>query len=248
MDLDFLVKFIGGSQLYGLDTPASDTDYRGIYASKDAKVVLGLASDECRAQTKEEGDDYSYFEFRRFLQLCRKTNTNSIEVLFVPKEDCEIFTPLFGWAQKNKDRLIDSEQLLRSTRGYVQSETRLALGERTGKLGGKRKAQLERFGFSPKNVCQIIRISEATIHFLKTGHYPLKLEHSEKERNLAFAIKTDPESFSLDNVKRIIAEKEALLAEARDEIHWSFSDDLALALLIECYSPLINTAKWQPNS
>jgi predicted nucleotidyltransferase len=234
----FLARFIGGSHLYGLNTQYSDIDYRGVYADFDPKNVFGLLPDGCLGVTKEDGDDYVFFELRKFFKLCKQTNTNSIEMLFVPRDALVFTSPPFEEIQKLRNSLIDSKKLLHSTRGYCGNEARLALGERTGKLGGKRKAQLEKYGFSPKNVCQIIRIVAATSYFLKNGNYPLKLDVGETktDRDLAFRIKTRPEEFSKEDVEKIVAEyKEKIELQTSDSLGWKFDDDLHASLLDKIY-------------
>ena len=49
MDLLFKTKF--GSHLYGLDTPNSDTDYKGIYMPTLSQLLLGTWPKSIRTST-----------------------------------------------------------------------------------------------------------------------------------------------------------------------------------------------------
>jgi len=42
--INFLVKYIGGSKLYGLDTPESDIDYRGVFIHTNPSKIYGMRS------------------------------------------------------------------------------------------------------------------------------------------------------------------------------------------------------------
>jgi hypothetical protein len=235
-DLDFSAVLIGGSHLYGLNTAESDIDYRGVYRTKSLSAFLGLADDDCHGMAKEEGDDYVYFELRRFLELLKKTNTNSIEILYAPDDAFMKMDADFALIRQNKDRLINSNKLLHSTRGYVYSETRLALGERTGKLGGKRKEKLEIYGYSPKNVVQILRIVAATRHFLETGYYPVTVnEISPSLHDVCMEIKTHPEKFSLDTIKKLVEAAAEEVQELEDKVNITFDQDLASELAWGAY-------------
>ena len=40
--MKMLVKTLGGSTAYGLNTPESDLDYRGVFVNTDPSKILGL--------------------------------------------------------------------------------------------------------------------------------------------------------------------------------------------------------------
>lgn len=234
--LDFMAVLIGGSHLYGLNNAQSDVDYRGVYRTADLAALMGFKRDDCQGVANEEGDDYVYFELARYLQLLRRTNTNSLEILFAPDSAFLACSNEFRAIRNVRDQLVDSEQLLKSCKGYVLSEMRLALGERTGKLGGKRKASLDAHGYSPKNVVQILRIVSATKHFLKTGIYPIKLEdHDPALHQMCMAIKNSPEKFSLDTVRLICNDANDEIVKVKDEVGMKFNLDLAAEIAFEEY-------------
>ena len=72
---------ITGSRAYGLDSPTSDTDIRGVYVVPKS-VFYSLEYPE---QVSNETNDIVYYELRRFLELMAKNNPNIIEMLGVPE-------------------------------------------------------------------------------------------------------------------------------------------------------------------
>mgnify|MGYP003641079074 CR=1 FL=1 len=237
--MNFLIKYVGGSHLYGLNTPESDIDYRGVYLHSDMAKILRFDVEDNVSETQEDGDDYAYYELNRYMQLLRKTNTQSVETLFVKPSETIEDSRQFAFIREQRYSLIDTEKLISSAKGYTMSETRLALGERAGRMGGKRRGQLELYGFSPKNVCQIIRIVAATEHFMKEKWYPLNLdaEGLTRDHELAFQIKTRPWMFGKGDIKRICEEFEKRVLKIEDTLKLSFNQDVAVELMREAYEP-----------
>ncbi|MFK7001937.1 nucleotidyltransferase domain-containing protein [Flavobacterium oreochromis] len=81
-----LFEVISGSKSFGLDTPTSDTDIKGVfYMPKDK--FYGL---EYIPQISNETNDIVYYELGRFVELLLKNNPNILEVLASP-EDCILY-------------------------------------------------------------------------------------------------------------------------------------------------------------
>ena len=81
-----LFEAISGSRSFGLDTPTSDTDIKGIfYLPKD--FYFGL---DYIPQISNETNDIVYYEIGRFIELLLKNNPNILEILATPN-DCIIF-------------------------------------------------------------------------------------------------------------------------------------------------------------
>lgn len=77
---------IVGSKAYGLNTPTSDTDIRGVYAVPK-EVFYSLEYPE---QVSNESNDTVYYELRRFMELAAKNNPNILELLALP-EHCVLY-------------------------------------------------------------------------------------------------------------------------------------------------------------
>ena len=77
-----IFKSIVGSKLYGLDTPSSDTDIKGIY-----KLPLDiLLKRSFQEQVSDDRNDQTFYEVSRFLSLATSANPNILELLYAPEE------------------------------------------------------------------------------------------------------------------------------------------------------------------
>ena len=63
-----IFECISGSRAYGLDTPTSDTDIRGVFIlPKELFYSLDYIG-----QVNNESNDIVYYELRKFIELCSK--------------------------------------------------------------------------------------------------------------------------------------------------------------------------------
>lgn len=228
-----LCQLVGGSTLYGLNTPESDVDYRGLFLATDKRYVAGFETLESIVQTGEV--DSAYYELSRYLKLLRKSNTQVLEILFAPSSSFTMRSWEFDEVRENRYRLIDSEVLKKSLQGYVYSEMRLATGERTGQLGGKRKAALTKHGYSPKNFVQILRLCRVGQTFFNSGEYMVKVQyHDPAFHNFLMEVKTQPQNFTCDQLKKLVEDEYVKLLHAMDnsKVSYKFDVDLASDMLL----------------
>ena len=225
---ELLCQLIGGSTLYGLNTKYSDVDYRGLFIARDKKYVAGLEKIDSIVQT---GDiDSTYYSLERYMQLLRKSNTQVLEILFAPESAFTFTTDLFKFLQTCRYKLIDSHIIKGSLRGYVFSEIRLATGERSGQLGGKRKLAVEEYGFSPKNFVQILRLCRVGIEFFNSGEYIVNVKnHDPGFHNFLMEIKTQPENFTCEQLEEFVNIEFKNLESAMDSSKINFKFDVSLA-------------------
>jgi predicted nucleotidyltransferase len=231
-----LCKQLGGSHSYGLDTPQSDVDYRGIFVNTDMASVIGMNKNEHKTSQSEEKDE-AYWEFRNAMKLLRDGNSQVVELLFTD-EWVEI-SPEWLEVQKRRTELVSTDKLYTMLKGYGQSELRLANGERAGKLGGKRQAALEKYGFSPKNFVQLYRLYWAGINYFESGIFPVRIR-GDVAKNL-LEIKTQPENFTKEQLNAEAAEWEAALHKAYNNrmVVTEFNEELANQLCLKVYAPIV---------
>jgi hypothetical protein len=89
---DYIIfECISGSRAYGLETPTSDTDIRGVFIlPKKHFYSLDYVS-----QISNDTNDIVYYELRKFIELCANNNPNILELLNVP-DKCVLYkNPLF---------------------------------------------------------------------------------------------------------------------------------------------------------
>ena len=86
-----IFECISGSRAYGLDTPASDTDIRGVYIlPQDDFYGMNYID-----QINNETNDIVYYELRKFIDLLYKNNPNILELLNMPPHCILYQDPLF---------------------------------------------------------------------------------------------------------------------------------------------------------
>jgi predicted nucleotidyltransferase len=238
--MHYLCKMLGGSHSYGLNTPTSDIDYRGVFVNTDAATIVGMGKHEHQQKQDEETDEV-YTELRNFFKLLRNGNTQMIELMYA--NSFLETSPEWQIIQGHRANLVSSEKLFSCLRGYMQSELRLANGERTGKLGGKRKESLDKYGFSPKNFVQLFRLAWAGTVYFQKGFFPVNMkEHDAVFASYLLDLKTKPERFSKEGLNLSAGEWEKELVSAYETRKHTtvFNEQLANDLCLKVYTPIIN--------
>src|SRR6185369_14845841 len=77
-----LFEAITGSKAYGLNTPNSDTDIRGVFVLPK-ELFFSMHYTE---QVSDERNDIVYYELGRFFELLTRNNPNVLEMLSIPPE------------------------------------------------------------------------------------------------------------------------------------------------------------------
>jgi predicted nucleotidyltransferase len=236
--MKMLVKALGGSTAYGLNTPESDLDYRGVFINTEPSKILGLGKlDHIQ---KQETDDIVYYELRKFFELLRNGNTGALEILF--SEDFLETSDVFEEIRSNKFKFVDTDKMFRCLLGYIQGERRLANGERTGQLGGKRKAQLEKYGFSPKNFTQLFRLANCGMALFEKGYFPVNMKkYDENIYTFLMRVKTKPESYNREQLNNLADYYEAQLKRMYEErkFKYEFDEKYANDVLRRAYLPYL---------
>ena len=228
-----IVKHIAGSTLYGTNTPESDLDERGIYVNLSKPVLYGFEKDESVVKQSDELD-IALFELRKWFHLLKKTNTNSIETLFCPPEFITENSEVFQMIQGHRSSFIDTRQLLKSLTGYMHSEFNLAIAKRTGKLGGKRKETIEKYGYSYKNLTHMKRLLYCAQEFFETGVFPINLKETPIFDEI-MQMKTQPELLNLAEATKIGEDCILKMSQVKETFHSEFSVPLACDILDEVY-------------
>ncbi|MGZ0080079.1 DNA polymerase beta superfamily protein [Methylomonas sp. YC3] len=116
-----LLDTISGSRAYGLETPESDTDTRGVFILPQ-ELYFGFDYIE---QVNSERNDHSYYEIGKYLKLLAKNNPASIELLFAPEETVIFRHPLM---ERIKPEVIMSRLCRDSFAGYALNQVKRAKG------------------------------------------------------------------------------------------------------------------------
>ncbi len=116
-----LFEVISGSKSFGLDTPTSDTDIKGVYYLPKEQFY-GL---QYIPQISNETNDEVYYELGRFVELLLKNNPNILEILASP-EDCILYKHPIMEQLHIKDFL--SKLCKDSFAGYAMTQIKKARG------------------------------------------------------------------------------------------------------------------------
>lgn len=176
-----LFNCVVGSTAYNLTTATSDKDYRRVVTPTDMSYFFGLDNfDVGNVVTTKENDNVDY-SLKKFVNLAMKCNTVMLEMLFAP-EDCMLEVhPLFKqYFVDNRFKFL-SKNLYHVVKGYAHAEYRRALGETTGTLGTRRKEDLEKLGYSPKNASHCLRLLLSAEHALLDGDFPVRWDGQVKK-------------------------------------------------------------------
>lgn len=116
-----ILECISGSKAYGLDTPTSDTDIKGVFILPK-EDYYGL---DYIPQISNPTNDIVYYEFGRFMELLCANNPNILELLNTPKESILIKHPIFN--EINSDIILS--KLCKNTFGkFAASQIKKAKG------------------------------------------------------------------------------------------------------------------------
>ena len=120
-----LIIFEGivGSQAYGIATPTSDVDKKGVFMIPFENILdFGYVE-----QISDEKNDTVFYEIRRFLQLLQTNNPTILELLNLP-EDCILHKdPIFDMILEHKEKFI-TKHCRNSFGGYAIEQIKKARG------------------------------------------------------------------------------------------------------------------------
>ena len=238
-----LCELVGGSRLYGLSTPTSDLDFRYVFQNDELSKIIGLDRFDHLDERKTETDKFG-FEIRHYLSLLRKTNTQVVEILFADKDQFTLLEPVFDeLVLQQRTRFLSSANFYKSLKGYVQEEKGLASGTRTGTLG-KRKEALEKYGYSPKNMTQLLRLIYCGIEFYRVQTYPVNImTYNPEFGKELLEIKTEPQKFKLDFLMSKVDAMEAFfdsVFKTRDQSKdYVYDTKYANEVLMRLYYPTL---------
>lgn len=118
--MEIIVKAITGSQLYGLATPTSDIDYKGVYIPDAEDILLNKTPKTSINDSGKGQDDTEMYTLLGFMNLLKQGQTGAIELLFAPADSIVESSPLWVEIQNNRDKFLHSN--ISSFIGYCKSQ------------------------------------------------------------------------------------------------------------------------------
>lgn len=165
-----------GSHSYGLATPESDEDFRGVFIPSK-EDILGLH--HARHVERKE-PDIVLKSLEDFLRLALDGNPNIIEQLFIDDENLILCHDLFDVFRANRKMFL-SKKVLHSYTGYAIGQLKKMRSGHTRDLGAKRKALVEQFGHDTKNCSHTFRLLIQGKEILEKGNLSVKLAPADAE-------------------------------------------------------------------
>jgi hypothetical protein len=166
-----IYRCVIGSRAYGLDSPESDTDRRGIYLPP-ADLQWSLYG--VPEQLENDENQEAYWELQKFLIMALKANPNILECLYTPI--VELVTPI---AQELLDMRATflSRIVYQTYNGYVMSQFK------------RMQADIRNHGqVKWKHVMHLIRLLLSGIHVLREGYVQVD---TGRHRDRLLAIKAN---------------------------------------------------------
>jgi len=115
---------LSGSFAYGLNTPVSDEDTRGVFVGTPSNVC-GLFPIE----NVEYDGDYVVFELRKFVSLAKDCNPNIIELLYIHESDVLFSTPLWERLRESRDLFL-TRRAKHTFSGYAMAQLKKIRGHK----------------------------------------------------------------------------------------------------------------------
>ena len=120
-----IFEVTAGSHAYGLNTPTSDTDTRGVFMLPPREYLRVSAIPQ---QASDEKQDIIYYELRRYMQLAADCNPNIIELLWTDEADIKVCRPAMREVLDRRELFI-SKKAYHTFSGYAYAQIKKARGQ-----------------------------------------------------------------------------------------------------------------------
>lgn len=175
-----ILEGVVGSHAYGLATPESDIDIKGIFVAPTTEV-LGLHPPK---EIKDHTDpDWVYYEVGKFMKLAMAANPTVLELLFL--NDYEKLSAV-GKILVDNRHLFLSQRVRKTYGGYALAQAR-KLNSRGGSYSSALDKRYE------KHSRHILRLIYQGRQILETGDLNVLLSEEQREEVFAFGKKSPEE-------------------------------------------------------
>ena len=175
----FLVQLARtGSHAYGLATPESDEDFRGIFIPSK-EDLLGMHHTR-NIERKSPDPDIVLKCLEEFLRLALEGNPNILEQLFIDDENLLYSHNIFSPFRAHRNMFL-SKKVKRTYTGYAIGQLKKMRSGHTRDLGAKRKALIEKYSYDTKNCSHVFRLLIQGKEILEKGALSVKLLPGDAE-------------------------------------------------------------------
>ena len=179
-------EVIMGSFAYGVSSDTSDIDLYGFcIPSKDMIFphlrgeIEGFGKQKQRFEQYQQQHiidsdkkeyDISVYSIVKYFHLVMGNNPNMIDSLFVPQRCIVFSTPIGGTVRENR-RMFLHKGAWHTFKGYAYSQLSKM---QTKNPEGKRKAEIEKYGYDPKYAYHLVRLLNEVEQILIEGDIDLE--------------------------------------------------------------------------
>lgn len=117
--LNVIFNGVFGSGLYGLSTPTSDEDFKGIYLPTKKQLVFNDYKDSIEKQTEEI--DTTYYAVTKFIKILEKCDTVSMDMIHTPEQFTIETSTLWGKIQSLRGSIYCKN--MRGILGYIRTQS-----------------------------------------------------------------------------------------------------------------------------
>ncbi len=160
---NLIYKSYVGSHAYGTNIVGSDEDFRGI-CIPPKNYLLGLDKFE---QKEISGSDEVIYSLEKFVRLALQNNPNILDSLFVA-DNHVVFINEFGQELRDLRYNFLSKRVYKTFGGYAYAQLKKMVTVDKQAIG-KRKENIEKYGFCTKNAQHLIRLLNMGIEILVDG-------------------------------------------------------------------------------
>jgi len=165
-----------GSHAYGLETPESDEDFRGVFIPAPDDL---LGMHHARHVERKE-PDIVIKALEEFMRLALEGNPNIIEQLFIDDNNLIYIDEMFGNFRAHRKAFL-STRVRKAYVGYAIGQLKKMRAGHTRDLGAKRKELVDKFGFDTKNCSHTFRLLIQGREIIETGNLSVRLSPGNVE-------------------------------------------------------------------
>lgn len=238
--LDTQYEVMMGSVAYGVSTDTSDVDVYGFCIPPKKMVfphlngeIEGFGRQKKRFEQFQQHHvyfsgrcyDLSIYSIVKYFSLCMENNPNMIDSLFVPNF-CILKSTKIGEMVRGNRKLFLHKGSWYKFKGYAYSQMRKI---ETKNPEGKRREDIERYGFDSKYAYHLVRLlNEAEM--ILTEHDLDLLRNREQLKSIRAG------EWTLDQVRAYFDRKECDLETlyTRSSLRYSPDEESIKALLLAC--------------
>lgn len=141
--MHIVVKAVAGSHLFGLNTPSSDRDFKGVYLPDAKSILLGQikksisnSTGDDNSKNSSEDIDTEYYSFDKFLRMLEEGQTVALELLFTPDDMIIEKSPLWDDIVNLRERFVHKK--VSAFVGYVRTQAN-KYGIKGSRMGSMKK-------------------------------------------------------------------------------------------------------------